>query len=341
VEANSPPHPIEAVAREAYAHGWARTPGPMTERVHAGCEAAVAYAVDNCNDPEILEVTLQLGSLEGVWAWVYQRRAQLIADHLAAIREAWAKMLPGLDTGTLVTTVRRQSGMWEADHTPTTSLTDITAAARRWLYGITTDEHYPAFKTTVDDALRSAAAEGHASALAVAAEQRPTEKHVHIGDIWFDFDLAFDHAYAVLDSEGWPSAPWIDRVLQGGAADAGHLLADLIADETPYQEMVGALTDLVGASRSLGLFIDMAMSMSLNQGAVDLYASEGLRSYDVLTAGDGRVCPSCLDAETGNPHPVTDPSPVSLHPLCRCAVAATEPLNPSSYRQYLPEGGFE
>src|SRR5579859_1645562 len=64
------PAPVPSIAeqaREAYAEGWARTGGPLTDRVKAGCIAAVEMAREHPHDAGILEATLRLGSLEGTW----------------------------------------------------------------------------------------------------------------------------------------------------------------------------------------------------------------------------------------------------------------------------------
>lgn len=327
-------HPIEAVAREAYAHGWARSGGPMTERVRAGCQAAIAHAVEHCDDPNILEVTLQLGSLEGAWALVYDRREELIADHVAKVTQAWRKLTKRLDVDAMVRALRDQAGLREAVDPQRKA--EATAAALRFLHGILDDEGYDDLRDAITDALLAGAAEGRAAALAVAAEQQPREA-AH-GTIGFDFELAFQHAYAALDRADWPAEAWIQRIIQGNANDVGHMLADLIAAEAPYRDMVDAVRELTGSAnvRAISTFIDQAMSQALNRGAVDLYASEGVRTYDVLTAGDARVCPKCEQDERNNPHPVGQPPPVPEHPFCRCAVAANQPMPSRAFAPYLP-----
>jgi SPP1 gp7 family putative phage head morphogenesis protein len=332
-------HPIVPFARTAYAQGWAASGGPMTERVKAGCVAAVDYAVENADEPDVIEVTLQLGSLEGAWALVYERREQLIADHVTRIKKIWRAITSRLDIGATVTTIRSHAGLTEADTAKTDMRARITAEAQRLLLGIYLDADYRDLQAAVGDALRVGAAEGKAAALAVAAEQQPRESR--FGTIGFDFDLAFDHAYASLDRQDWAGLTWIDRIIRGNASDVGHVLADLVAENAPYKDMVGAVRELTGSSdvRAVSMFIDQAMSTALNQGAVDLYRSEGVGSYDVLTAGDARVCTKCEQDEANNPYPVSQPPPVPEHPGCRCAVAAVQPLPSTAFAPYLPQEG--
>jgi hypothetical protein len=333
---NQPDAALVAAAREAYAAGWALSGGPMTDRVRAGSLAAVDTACEHADDPHILEVALHLGSLEGAWALVYQRREKLIADHVEKVTKIWRAIAARLDIVSMVTRLREQAGPREAVDPQTRA--EATAAARRLLHGIIDDDQYSDLRGAVTDALLAAAAEGRAAALAVAAEQQPRESR--FGTIGFDFDLAFDHAYQALDRADFPPDAWIQAILAGNANDVGHLLGDLIADNAPYGDMVDAIRGLTGSTdiRAIRTFLDQAMSQALNQGAVDLYASEGVREYDVLTAGDARVCASCLQVEAGNPYPVSQSALVPAHPFCRCAVAAVTPLPSTAFAPYLPSG---
>jgi SPP1 gp7 family putative phage head morphogenesis protein len=331
---DQPDAALVAAAREAYAAGWALSGGPMTDRVRAGSVAAIDMACEHADDPHILEVTLQLGSLEGAWALVYDRREQLIADHVEKVTAIWRAITKHLDVDAMVARLREQAGLREAVNPQT--LAEATAAAQRLLRGVLDDNRYTDLRDAVTDALLAGAAEGCAAALAVAAEQQPTESR--FGTIGFDFDLAFQHAYDTLDRADFPPDPWIARILAGNANDVGHILADLIAEGAPYDDMVDAVRGLTGSTdiRAVRTFIDQAVSAALNRGAVDLYTSEGVRQYDVLTAGDTRVCPRCVQIEGDNPYPVSTQPLVPSHPLCRCAVAPVTPLPSTAFAPYLP-----
>jgi SPP1 gp7 family putative phage head morphogenesis protein len=330
----TPDSTLVAAAREAYAAGWALSGGPMTDRVRAGSVAAVQMVCEHADDPHILEVTLQLGSLEGAWALVYDRREQLIADHVEKVTAIWRAITKHLDIGAMVARLREQAGLREA--VDPQALAEATAAALRLLHGILDDDQYTALRDAVTDAILAGAAEGRAAALAVAAEQQPHESRR--GTIGFDFDLAFDDAYAALDRADFPPDAWIQRIIAGNANDVGHILADMTAEGAPYSDMVDAVRGLTGAGdvRAISAFIDQAMSAALNQGAVDLYTSEGVQQYEVLTAGDSRVCPSCMQIEADNPYPVGQSPLVPSHPMCRCAVAPVTPVRTSTFAPYLP-----
>jgi hypothetical protein len=314
-------HPIADVAREAYAMGWALSGGPMTDRVRAGSIAAVQLAVEHADDPTILEVTLKLGSLEGVWATVYQRRETLIADRTRAITAAWLGCARSLDTDRLITNFRASVYTTEtADPHRTFRREQANRAGLAYMSGIHYTAGYDTLRDHIADALRAATAEGRASGQAIATIHPVRESAADSLDI--EFQQAYDQLANLQD---WPgmSDRWIQRIIQGSANDVGQLLATMSADGAAYDDMVSAVMDLIssGDVGAVSAFIDQAMSAALNQGAVDLYASEGQTQYEVLTAGDSRVCKYCQQAEADSPYPVTTPSPVSLHPGCRCATA--------------------
>ncbi len=328
-------HPIGPAAREAFTVGWRLSGAPWGERAARGAAAAGVFAADHEHHDDVFEATLKLGALEGAWARVFDRRETLIAAHVAKVTKLWKQILADLSPSDLIRQARYAAGAGPGHITApkAEAVAYATSAARRWLGGVYRDDRYQALVDAVRDAMHAAAAEGQAAAGAVAAEIAPTEAAGTAKG--YDFDLAFDDAYRALDAMSWPADEWVQRIILGNGTDLGHLLGDLIANETPYEEMVAAIRDLTGATdiRAVSALLDQAMLTALNQGAVDLYNREGVAAYDVLTAGDARVCKACEDAEAGSPYAVTETSPVPLHPFCRCAVTARLPE--SAYLQYL------
>ena len=82
-----------------------------------------------------------------------------------------------------------------------------------------------------------------------------------------------------------------------------------------------------------------------NFGTLQAYADYGVEEYDVITAGDSKVCNICISIEQGNPYRISDSRGYpSFHPLCRCGVAphiGKEPLSntpvdfPTSISDYV------
>jgi hypothetical protein len=104
--------------------------------------------------------------------------------------------------------------------------------------------------------------------------------------------------------------------------------------------MVSEVADLLDSKeiRSVSTMVDMAMGQSFSRGALALYAREGIREVDFLTAGDTRVCPICDTFEREGPYTLIEAPAPSIHPFCRCTVVATQPLQALDFTPYLPKG---
>ena len=59
-----------------------------------------------------------------------------------------------------------------------------------------------------------------------------------------------------------------------------------------------------------------------NFGTLQSYANYGIEEFDVMTAGDSRVCNTCISIEEGNPYRLSDSRGYPpFHVNCRCGVA--------------------
>lgn len=324
-------HPIASYARAAYANGFAASGGPMTERVKAGCLAAIEMAVDNADDPNVLNATLRLGQLEGTWALIFDRRDALHAKNLAAILPAWRKLLATIDVRQLVHDYRLRIGLTEATDPEMTSwLAAAMGVSREEIQGMIRDAGWPAARELVRDAIAAGWAEGRAGALALGAEQA--------GVIGFDMNIAFHEGYAALDGLAglWAQADgWLGRMVGDQAGELGRVLAGLTRDGASYEDMVTAASGVLGSEDlpAVSMIVDYATGQALSQGMLDLYAREGIGSVDFLSAGDGKVCPACLAAEKGSPYSlVLSPVP-PIHFRCRCTLATSQNLPASLFGQ--------
>lgn len=319
---------LREAARHAYAAGWARSGGPMTERVKAGCAAAIDLACQHRHDPAILEATLKLGSLEGAWAKVYQRRDQVIADAVAAVTAEWKRVLTRDMLAAAVSDFRRRAGLSEASGSDSGQddavrqaqiAADANDAATAMLQALPGSPEWGAVRTALRDALAAGRAEGTVGAVAIAAER--AEK------IGLDWNIAFDDAYRALADLAtlWADADgWLGRMLDQATADLGRTLAGAAADGATYAQMLsGAMAALDAQDvQAVSFVVDWATATALGRGALDLYRSEGLNAVDWLSAGDGRVCPTCADNEDNSPY-TPDAFPLlPAHPRCRCTPAA-------------------
>jgi 2'-5' RNA ligase len=319
-------HPMEAPAREAFAAGWAASQGPMTERVRAACTAAVQTAIEHADDPRILEVTIDLGKLEGMWALLFQRREEQQAKHVPLVAAVWRDLIDRDAVADMVDRFRQQAGLTEADQDKPSIRTEALEAAKAMLHAIAdaAGAGWDALRTALRDAIAAGRAEGMVNAVAIAAERA--------NRIGLDWNIAFEDAYRSLErlDEIWADmGGWLGRTIDRAAADLGSVLAQGAEDGADRDQMIeDAMNVLTGTDvESVAFVVDWAMTTAADQGALDLYRSEGALRADWISAGDGRVCVTCIDNEAGNPWPLTDFPLMPSHPVCRCVAAAEVSLS--------------
>jgi 2'-5' RNA ligase len=312
-------HPIEAPAREAFAAGWAVSGGPMTDRVRAACTTAVHLAIEHADDPRILEVTIDLGKLEGMWALLFARREKQQAKHIRAFADVWRQLIDRDAVAAMVDRFRQRVGLTEADQDKSSIRAEALAAARAMLHALTDLAGWTALRAAIRDAIAAGRAEGMVNAVAIAAERA--------GRIGLDWNIAFDDAYRSLArlDELWGNADgWLGRTIDRAAGDLGRVLANGAENGATRDEMINAAMDVLTSSDAdaVAFVVDWAMTTAADEGALSLYRSEGVLQVDVISAGDGIVCSACLDVEASSPWDILDAPPIPLHPICRCCYAA-------------------
>ena len=308
-------HPIAPFARQAFAAGWACTGGPMTERVRAGCMAAVALAVEHADDPHILEVTLDLGKLEGMWARLFKRREELIAQHTQAVTKAWRAAVTRSLLAAAVWAVLRRHAPRESDDPTRDDIAAAIAAVAAVLASLPNRPEWTALRQALRDALAAGRAEGAAGAATIAADQS--------GDTLPEWDAAFRDAYDALASDHtlWTEADtWLQRLLQRAAANLGQALADQEAAGATADDMVDAADSALdgGDVPSVDFTVDWAVTAALAAGALAWYQQQGAQQLSWVSAGDGRVCVTCQANESGSPYAIADFPELPSHPRCRC-----------------------
>lgn len=326
-----PAENLVARAREAYAQGWAASGGPLTERVRAGAAAVMRMAAEQPHDPHILEVSLHLGRLEGVWATVYQRRETLIASLAATAALAWRKILDRAAIRDWVTAFRRAAEQAPAGMPVEQVVTEAAAAAARTVAAhVGASKNLPELQTALRDAVAAGRAEGAVAAVAVAAEQAGA------GEV--AWDDAYAHMYAAMERLGslWADADgWLAQMVGRAGDQLGRALAQAQRDGASYEDMVSAAMDVMDSDdvEAVAFTVDWATTTALDQGALDLYAMQQVPSVQILTAGDGRVCSTCEAFEAGNPYTVYTAPRLPPHPRCRCTYVAR--LDMSRFSHWL------
>lgn len=305
-------HPIAPFAREAYAAGWAWSGGPMTDRVRAGCTAAIAVAVEHADDPRILEVTLDLGKLEGLWAKLFQRREQLAAQHAKTVHAAWRTAV----TRELLAAAVRAMHLRHTRESDEPSRDDVAAAIAAIaaaLAALPNRPEWTALRQSMRDALAAGRAEGSAGAATIAADRAGNDPP--------DWDTAFQNAYDALatDHSLWTDADkWLRRLLDRASTQLGRALADQDAAGASEEEQVDALDDETDTGDAPDFTTDWAMGAALGAGMLAWYARQGEVLISWVTAGGPNVCVQCISNESGSPYPIEDFPLMPAHPNCRC-----------------------
>lgn len=310
------PRMIEPFAREAFAAGWAASGGPMTERVRCACAVAVELAVEHADRLDILEVTLQLGKLEGMWARLFQRREALVHDYTQQVNAAWAPLIkPRL--------LRDGARQFHASTPPGTDrdavMAAAVAAARAMLQGLPLAPGWADLRQTIRNALAAGQAEGMLGAVAIAADRA--------GRDGLDWDAGFQRAYQQLERLDalWSQAEqWLSRLVERAIAALARVLAAKALAGAADDELLDAgVDDLTDEGTSpVGFTTDWAMTAAMGLGALALYRLNNAVSISWITAGDGRVCQLCDDNETAGPYSIDDVPAYPAHPRCRCQLAA-------------------
>jgi hypothetical protein len=315
---------IRPYARTAYAQGWAQSGGPMSQRVQAGCLVAMDICAENWDSPGVLEVAIHLGRLEGVWARVFARRFAAMEDYTVRVRKVWRSAVADFDVRGAVALYRQALGLSETAEDPDwvrRAKREARDAAMRLLAWMPGTDSWQKLRDLMREVIRTARAEGYVDALAAAST---AEQHLN-----FAWDIAFRHAYDALENDTalWAeSDTWLNRMLGRSADEFGLTLGNLAAQGADYSQMLAAavdvLQDTVEERDTVGFIVDWAMSFGMSKGALDLYASEGVRNVTWMTAGDGRVCPTCERYGEESPYPIMDFPSMPAHPLCRCVASA-------------------
>lgn len=278
---------IAEQARDAYAQGWAASGGPLTDRVRAGAVAAMRLAQERANDPEVLEVTLRLGHLEGVWAAIYDQRERLRDQHTKAL----AKALDGLDIDwhEVLTAVASRVGLAEAadEQERDEELRAVAvAAATAALQGAVGTAAWRHLRDVIHQALVEAEATGRADAYALVADA--------MGGVTADSAAAFQDAMDALQDEDevWGATDsTLADVVDAAGKQIGRSIANGQRAGNNRDDLASGIGALLGATGShAALILDHAMGAAISLGLLAAYRQEGTKYVDFLTAGDNRVC---------------------------------------------------
>lgn len=314
-------------AAAAFAAGWALSGGPLGERFDAGIRAAVQAAAEHSGE-DVTEATLKLGALTGIWATVYKRQDHLYAMAAVGVLVAWRKLLRDLDIAVMVAALRRQYLMAD-DGSPAAGTAGDSAAAAKYhkaelrafaaalaaglLAGLPSLPLFAAFLADISTALAQAAAEGYASALAVAASQS--------GHDGFDWDAAQQDGQSHALPEGSADAI-AAAIIAGCVTDLAVTLTRMAVAGATAAAMEAAVREYLRDPKALTAYLQHAMGAAGTAATLALFDQAQVKRLLWITAGDDHVCQVCDDIEGENPYTPGTIPPCPDHVRCRCWIHA-------------------
>lgn len=100
----------------------------------------------------------------------------------------------------------------------------------------------------------------------------------------------------------------------------GAALSAALEHGDSVDTLAAELDQLLGDPAAADLIAQTELARANTAAALDVYGQAQVGQVDVSTAGDGRVCAVCEDAEAAGPYMLTDVPGVPFHPRCRCMV---------------------
>lgn len=306
-------------ARAAFAIGWARAtaryPVAMTERAGVACTAAMRVA-EASPQPD-LTPTINLGQLEGIWAVVYARREALEKLHAGALADVM-KAIKALDWAQVIDDIERQMHV-----DPGLTAEQLQAKLGQTVESLISSQLDPAdagaWRNAMQAALLDSQAEGSVAGLSLVGDA---------AGVTINWDLAATDAKAALAGNQalWDqSSDWVAQQTHGLGSQVSQKLASLWDAGASRTEMEDAISDILGATRNnAGILLDTAIGQSISVGALATYDQAGVQFVNFDTAGDGRVCPACDEAEDDNSYALSAFPAPPLHVGCRCAASPAD-----------------
>lgn len=250
--------------------------------------------------------TINTTDPKGIWRPVYAHRQALHATADQLVLDAWRRDIQGLDLRDAVTAWRQRTGETVTDaqrHRREAAAAAVLAAlsARSWRRTKT------ALATAAQRAHRTGWAAGHALITRDETDDSPyddPDSGYSVGSPNLDDHLAEGTATATLTA-----------ALAATARRAGRAIADSSND--PAADGEGVVDD----GYDLTLATDLAISAAYGAGLLAAYVAAGLQSLSWITAGDERVCETCLSNEAGSPYSLLGAPRLPAHPRCRCVLA--------------------
>lgn len=99
----------------------------------------------------------------------------------------------------------------------------------------------------------------------------------------------------------------------------GNQIAAGVAAGDSVATVGRSLSGIIGDPSRAEMIAHTETARAVTAATMDTYSANGVGQWDWVLSDD--ACPECEEQESRNPHEVSDPVQVPLHPRCRCAAS--------------------
>lgn len=290
--------------RAAFALGYASCGPdafPMTERAILGCDL-----LEQCTTAtlDLIEVTRNIGRLEGLHAVIYRRREALVGKHSTVLAALLSQLAADVGLAHLVSSALAALGA-----PGTLSVAEAKAIIQPLLTAKVTDD----WAAAAVDAFVDASVEG-----AAQAEALSTLVNQVVQISWDDLRTSAEQSLGNL-ADVWSGADaWVSDQISGLAGDIARAVVDGINNSASPDELQTAVGSVIGADdNGAQFYLSHAVNTAVNLAANNYYSQAGL-NVNFVTVGDEKVDEECMDLESENPYSSDEVPIPPVHGECRC-----------------------
>lgn len=323
---------IGVYAREVFAGAYAlRGPVPVPEAAFALCDAAVEMALEEQANPHVLSIVAEIAKWEGTLAALAARRAKLSKRWKRKIAPVPTAIAAGFGTAAFVSDVtahlhaaglgpdpRNPDDEMGGEPTPEQQKRRAEAKGVAVLALTAFLAEHPELASDWTDLLKIAEAEAKAEGVVQGTAMLEPQA------VLLDLDELYKQTLAnlrELDTYGDKAGAWLNQQLDGLAGDMGKAIADAIVRNFGPEDTAKYVNEIIDKGDGVQLYIDEAIHLAMQQGAVDQMDALGIERFDYVTMPD--ACPICapLDSAIVGSYTLIDLPIPPQHINCRCLVA--------------------
>ena len=295
------------------------TETPLTRSIVALGAAEGCYGGNPDVEPWQMSQFLESkGELEGLYGNIYQRRDRLWLKYDKRIRQWTARLALDIPVDSLVADILNHTSLEisEASSNQRADIKDIVTLAL-----IDMLHKYADLNSEARFLAAAALAEGSALGATTAAAFIANKNGQPVPDL----DAAQREIVAQLQQSTAfydHADTTVDDMINGLAGDIALGLPSRAMNGTDLHDYI---VRTIGAGAGAAFYLDSAVHAAFALAILASIMAQGPGALvDFVTVGDEKVCPSCYDAEDGNPWKPGDVPPIPNHGGCRCWYAPAQ-----------------